>query len=841
MIDPAVAASWATSPSFYHAPSPPQVTPKPYQLAGVEYIISRNHGLLGDEMGLGKSAQAIMVSNAIEAKRTLIVCPASLRLNLEREVWMWSTIENVLTYPILKAKDGVSTEAHYVIISYDLLRNKGILAALMDMRWDHLILDECFPAGTQVDTECGPMDIAEIVNKKLAVRVWSWCQGVLELKPVRRYVKSNSHSLLEVRTRLGYSIVCTPNHKIWTDNRGYVEAGNLREGDEVRVRPRQNKGLEESEPRKGSGTERQKQIAVQDSCECSCAAESSRESGRGQTHRQGGGLRNVRVECREDEPVLREKMFRHLAVESLPRGRKRESEGYAFCATGHGGSGQEISFRENEASQFRSGVSRQSGRNIEVAERPVVAGETRGEWISHETTDSTTFLSGVAPGEFGVHNKYCGRSGGMPTQLLQSRLGAPTIEDRRRGGRQQSQNEEMEIFGREKNGGTVVDRVERVKTYERGNISQRRDVSGKSTPTYNLEIEDNHNYFANGILVSNCHALKDPKGNQRTKVICAPDLLPSVVGRITMASGTIMSNTPSDAYNAIRLLDWSAIDRASLQDFRETYYDLGGGMVRSPVYDPKIGAMVNKLHWSEEVRNVPTNLADLQYRMRKNLMVRRLKQDVLKDLPTAQWRPFPLVMTSGIKTALAHPGWKMAEKLYEMDALDTSVPVDGEIATARRLLGEAKAPSVAEYIEEMLREGATKLLVAAWHTSVLDILKKRLSKHGLVYMDGATSAGARQRAVDAFQQNPDVKIILGQMQVIGTGWTLTVAQDCVLAEPDWVPGINDQMLARIHRIGQEGAYVTGHVPVVPGTLDERILGAAINKGKNIFAALDKRG
>ena len=478
-LDPAVAASWATEPSFYHAPSPPQMTPKPYQLAGVEYIISRQHGLLGDEMGLGKSAQSIMVSNAIGAKRTLVVCPASLRLNWEREVWMWSTIENVLTYPILKAKDGVSTEAHYVIISYDLLRNKGILAALMDMRWDHLILDEA-------------------------------------------------------------------------------------------------------------------------------------------------------------------------------------------------------------------------------------------------------------------------------------------------------------------------------------------------------------------------HALKDPKGNMRTKAICAPDLLPSVVGRITMASGTILPNQPVEAYNAIRLLNWDAIDHASLQDFRETYYALGGGMVRSPVYDPKIGAMVNKLHWSEEVRNVPTNLADLQRRMRKNLMVRRLKQDVLKDLPTAQWRPFPLVMTAGIKTALAHPGWRMAEKLYEMDSLDVSVPIDGEIATARRLLGEAKAPSVAEYIEEMLREGATKLLVSAWHTSVLDILKKRLAKHGLVYMDGATSAGARQRAVDAFQQNLDIKIILGQMQVIGTGWTLVATQDCVLAEPDWVPGTNDQMLARIHRIGQEGAYVTGHIPVVPGTLDERILGAAINKGKNIFAALDKR-
>jgi len=76
------------------------------------------------------------------------------------------------------------------------------------------------------------------------------------------------------------------------------------------------------------------------------------------------------------------------------------------------------------------------------------------------------------------------------------------------------------------------------------------------------------------------------------------------------------------------------------------------------------------------------------------------------------------------------------------------------------------------------------------------------------------------------------------MMPLGEGWTLAVAQDAVICEPDWVPGKNDQLLDRIHRMGQEGDYIIGHVPVVPDTLDERILATAIAKDRNIYKALD---
>ena len=333
------------------------------------------------------------------------------------------------------------------------------------------------------------------------------------------------------------------------------------------------------------------------------------------------------------------------------------------------------------------------------------------------------------------------------------------------------------------------------------------------------------------LILDEAHALKDPKGNKRTQVLCAPDLIPSVVGRITMASGTILPNQPIECYNALRLLNWDAIDRMSLRAFRDYYYELGSGFV----------TIRGQVQWSNRVRNVPCNLADLQFRLRKHVMVRRIKEQVLHELPAKQWHPFPLELTAGIRKALKHPGWAEAEKLYEMDvdAFNSGIPVDGAVATARRELGEAKAPSIADYIEQMLLEGTRKIVVSAWHHSVLDLLKERLSKHGLVYIDGGTSAPRKQEVVDQFQTDESIRIILGQMLPLGEGWTLTEAQDVVMAEPDWVPGKNDQLLDRIHRIGQEGDYILGHVPVVPDTLDERILSTAIAKDQNIYRALDE--
>jgi SWI/SNF-related matrix-associated actin-dependent regulator 1 of chromatin subfamily A len=133
--------SWAKETS-YLAPCPPDKEFYPFQNAGIEYAMDRGHVLIGDQPGLGKTAQAVGIANVMEAKRVLIVCPASIRLAWQREIRAWSTLRRVSTYPVLKSSDGINPHVNYTIISYDLLRNLGIHDALCAIDWDLLVLDE---------------------------------------------------------------------------------------------------------------------------------------------------------------------------------------------------------------------------------------------------------------------------------------------------------------------------------------------------------------------------------------------------------------------------------------------------------------------------------------------------------------------------------------------------------------------------------------------------------------------------------------------------------------------------------------------------------------------------
>jgi SNF2 family DNA or RNA helicase len=115
----------------------------PYQKAGVDYCLRRNSALIGDEPGLGKTAQAIVIANEMKAKSILVVTPANIRLQWQERIHQWCTMKHrFLTYPILKSSDGVHPTAEWVIISYDLMRSPEIQAAIAQRTWDLIILDE---------------------------------------------------------------------------------------------------------------------------------------------------------------------------------------------------------------------------------------------------------------------------------------------------------------------------------------------------------------------------------------------------------------------------------------------------------------------------------------------------------------------------------------------------------------------------------------------------------------------------------------------------------------------------------------------------------------------------
>ena len=102
---------------------------RPYQEQGVLWMLNHNiHFLLGDEMGLGKSVQIAAYLFYKQAFPALIICPASLKLNWEKEINAWTkkkclVLEGLNPYPI----EGLLNEFPVVIINYDILGRKDKL------------------------------------------------------------------------------------------------------------------------------------------------------------------------------------------------------------------------------------------------------------------------------------------------------------------------------------------------------------------------------------------------------------------------------------------------------------------------------------------------------------------------------------------------------------------------------------------------------------------------------------------------------------------------------------------------------------------------------------------
>ena len=113
----------------------------PYQKIGVEFFINANgRAILADEPGTGKSLQSLAYITHTEQRKSLIICPASVKYNWEAEVKKWTKLKSF----VIDAKDGISNEewngSDIIIINYDIL--KKYFDFLVNKRIDCCVCDE---------------------------------------------------------------------------------------------------------------------------------------------------------------------------------------------------------------------------------------------------------------------------------------------------------------------------------------------------------------------------------------------------------------------------------------------------------------------------------------------------------------------------------------------------------------------------------------------------------------------------------------------------------------------------------------------------------------------------
>lgn len=98
-----------------------------------------------------------------------------------------------------------------------------------------------------------------------------------------------------------------------------------------------------------------------------------------------------------------------------------------------------------------------------------------------------------------------------------------------------------------------------------------------------------------------------------------------------------------------------------------------------------------------------------------------------------------------------------------------------------------------------------KAVVFSQFLGMLDLIEHQLKLEKMTYlrMEGSTTHKERTRIVDTFQKDPTVQIFVVSLKTAGVGLNLVAANKVFLVDPWWNPGVEEQAIERVHRIGQK--------------------------------------
>lgn len=323
------------------------------------------------------------------------------------------------------------------------------------------------------------------------------------------------------------------------------------------------------------------------------------------------------------------------------------------------------------------------------------------------------------------------------------------------------------------------------------------------------------------IISDEAHLLKTAKAS-RSQAVLGKNGFVHYAKRFWSLSGTPCPNNAGELWTmlftfGITKLNYSMFILEYCQLIRNTF---------SPIGFQVVGTRMDKIPELQELLN--------------KFMLRRLKQPGM--LP-------PIHLTDQVieieqfdfSKEFASEFEKLSRRLEaasDEEASQVLEQIEPSLAGLRRELGLQKMKPICDIIEDELEnEAYEKIVIFAIHRDVVEGIEKQLKRFNPVKLYGGMSAEEKQKSIDDFQNNGDVRVFIGNIQAAGTAITLTAAHQVAFFENDWTPANMAQALNRCHRIGQTKP-VSVRFFSAPKTLDEKITRVVKNKTRQLTKLLD---
>lgn len=465
------------------------------QMPIVQQWLTAGHGIIQSPTGSGKSVllsyliatlglKTLVLSHEIRHLKTLYerICEHTNVLALEKELGI-KVIDQFI--------DGQGV-APITLSTFQAWNSEKGRAKMLEHQdsFGLVWVDECFPGSTLVDgRRIDSLRAGDVVScfdpndpSKVLVR---------KIKRVMVRVPSGLVRL----TIGGKTLICTPNHPLWTAD-GWVPAASCT-GKDILVCV-DEEGSEKTTQRSmrsmwrgyGSPPSSAKLRVILPALQDRTSRNESEESNAplfalwGDDYRAG----ETKAESRtQGKSVLHGRAYAAVA----------------FCGAGSpsGRNEQEVCICSDEGKQSNEGPCqcRQDGSSDEGS----YIFESWREWTANQTTSHAGQSSWVGYGS-SDRDRSGERFASISSELLQGGHRRSFFEAGDRSGWAVTQVEKVEVLGQTQNASLRSTRVDRVEVLERGSDG----TFGRVCPdglVYNLEVEGTHTYFANGVGVSNCH------------------------------------------------------------------------------------------------------------------------------------------------------------------------------------------------------------------------------------------------------------------------------------------------------------------------------------------------
>ncbi len=290
-------------------------------------------------------------------------------------------------------------------------------------------------------------------------------------------------------------------------------------------------------------------------------------------------------------------------------------------------------------------------------------------------------------------------------------------------------------------------------------------------------------------------------------------------GKVWLLTATPLKNRPNELWNVLRLasLEREAFGgwRSFMAAFRATSNRFGG------------------IDWGTPTEEVPAML--------RRVMLRRIKSDVLADLPAKTRRTISVEIDKATAKACdlvlaaieaSQPGKAAVGVETAVDKLASSSLGFEDLSAARAALSRAKIPAMLEIVEA--HEGEeTPLVVFSAFRAPIDLLGTR---EGWATITGDTSNARRGEIVEQFQAGR-LKGVACTIRAGGVAITLTHASNVLRVDREWNPSLNVQAEDRCYRIGQKSAVLVTDL-VAAHKLDELISDVLARKEALISSSID---